>query len=167
MIPTINSFPPIASDTAHLLILGSMPGIASLRVGQYYAHPQNLFWPLLGEILGFDARLAYEDRVAYLHAAEIAVWDVLASCQRVGSLDAHIDPASAEPNDFAGFLAAHPAIRHVCFNGAAAEALYRRHVLPGLSVPIDYQRLPSTSPANASITLSTKQAAWSHALRLR
>lgn len=166
MPPTIESFAPLARPDAYLLILGSMPGVASLRAEQYYAHPQNLFWKFMGEILGFDPALPYAQRIDYLQQAGIAVWDVLASCQRPGSLDADIHAASAQANDFASFLAAHPGIKRICFNGTTAEAMFRRHALPQLAhYAIETLRLPSTSPANASIPRSQKLEAWRQGLR--
>ena len=158
----IHSFAPIASSTARVLILGTMPGKASLRAGQYYAHPQNAFWRIMGEVLGFDPAAPYDARVAAVRSADVAIWDVLRSCMRPGSLDSAIDAASAVPNDFMGFLAAHPQIRRICFNGATAEALYMKHVRSGLAVSADIRhlRLPSTSPANASWPLSEKLRAW-------
>jgi double-stranded uracil-DNA glycosylase len=158
----IQSFPPIASRTARVLILGTMPGKASLREGQYYAHPQNVFWRILGEILGFDPASPYDARVASVQSADIAVWDVLKSCVRESSLDSAIEASSIVPNDLAAFLAEHPQVRRICFNGATAEALYMRHVRPRLAANPDVQhlRLPSTSPANASVPLSEKVRAW-------
>lgn len=158
----VHSFPPIASPESRTLILGSMPGKVSLRAHQYYAHPQNLFWRIIGSLLGFDPASPYDDRVAFVRSAGIAVWDVLRSCKRASSLDSDIVHASAVPNDLPGFLRAHPQIRRVCFNGAKAEALYVRHVRPGLSVEgdIEHLRLPSTSPANASWSLPQKMRAW-------
>jgi TDG/mug DNA glycosylase family protein len=158
----IQSFPPIASRTARVLILGTMPGKASLREGQYYAHPQNVFWRILGEILGFDPASPYDARVASVQSADIAVWDVLKSCVRESSLDSAIEASSVVPNDLATFLVEHPQVRRICFNGATAEALYMRHVRPRLAANPDVQhlRLPSTSPANASVPLSEKVRAW-------
>jgi len=165
----VESFPPLAQADARLLILGSMPGVASLQAQQYYAHRQNLFWRILGELLGFDPGVAYAERVALLTAQGVAVWDVLARCHRPGSLDADIDPHTAIANDLPAFLAYHPHIRCVCFNGSAADALFQRHIRPRLVVaeperPITYLRLPSSSPANASIPLAQKKAAWATAL---
>lgn len=165
MSPCVESFPPIALPDARLLILGSMPGVASLHAGQYYAHPQNRFWKILGEILGFDPASPYPQRVASLQEAGIALWDVLASCHRPGSLDADIHAASAVANDLPGFLTSHPGIKRICFNGATAESLFRRHVSPRLGDrKIETLRLPSSSPANASIPPQQKLAAWSDAL---
>ncbi|MEC5386534.1 DNA-deoxyinosine glycosylase [Uliginosibacterium sp. H3] len=161
------SFPPLAAHNARLLILGSMPGIASLDAQQYYAHPQNQFWKILGSVLGFDPAGSYASRVQSVTEAGIAVWDVLESCVREGSLDTAIDKTSAVPNDFIAFFASHPAIRRVCFNGTAAESLFMRQVQPHLplSLTLQYARLPSTSPANAAIRLGDKLAVWSAALR--
>jgi TDG/mug DNA glycosylase family protein len=162
----VQSFPPIESATSHVLILGTMPGVASLRARQYYAHPQNAFWRIAGALLGFDPKSPYEVRVAHLRAAGIAVWDVLKSCTRAGSLDSDILHSTAVPNDLPGFLRAHPQIRRICFNGAKAEALYARYVRPRLagSTDIQYLRLPSTSPANASVSWPAKLQAWQAAL---
>jgi TDG/mug DNA glycosylase family protein len=158
----VYSFPPIASGTARVLILGTMPGKVSLRERQYYAHPQNLFWRIVGGILGFDPALPYEARVALVQSAGIALWDVLKSCIRPSSMDSAIDAASAVPNDFATFFAEHPHIQRICFNGATAEALFTKRVRPRLAAQPDIQpiRLPSTSPANASVPLSEKMRAW-------
>jgi TDG/mug DNA glycosylase family protein len=162
----VQSFPPIASSSARLLILGTMPGIASLRAGQYYAHPQNAFWRIAGAIVGFDPSSPYEIRVARMRAAGIAIWDVLKSCTRQSSLDSDIVHATAVPNDLPAFLAEHPQIRRVCFNGAKAEALFARHVRSLLAADPDvhYVRLPSTSPANASVPWPAKLQAWQAAL---
>lgn len=168
-MPHVQSFPPIADAKARVLILGSMPGKASLAAGQYYAHAQNLFWRILGDVTGASAALPYEARVLALKSRGIALWDVLESCTREGSLDSAIDDASISANDFASFYRAHPRIAHVFFNGAKAEACYRKHVLPfladGLAVR-SYHRLPSTSPANASMLRVDKQREWKLALRL-
>ena len=165
----IRSFAPIANRAARILILGSMPGSASLAAGQYYAHAQNLFWPILAGLTGAAPAAPYAARVRALKARGIALWDVLASCAREGSLDAAIDDATIRANDFAAFYRAHPGITHVFFNGAKAEACYRKHVLALLAdVPARpiYHRLPSTSPANASMSRTYKQRAWKNALRL-
>ena len=157
--PYIHSFPPIAAPDATLLILGSMPGKASLLANQYYAHPRNAFWPIMGELFGAGPDLTYARRVRVLKHAGVAVWDVLASCTRGSSLDSDIDEDSIVPNDFASFFRAHPRIDRVFFNGAKAEASFRRYVVPRLAAAtLRLKRLPSTSPANAS---------WSHARKLR
>jgi hypoxanthine-DNA glycosylase len=157
----VRSFPPIAGESARMLILGTMPGAASLNARQYYAHPRNAFWGILADLLGFDLRLDYAARTQRLVDAGIAVWDVLQSCERRGSLDANIESATIVANDFDRFFARHPRIERVCFNGATAEALFRRHVLQSVGDrQLTYIRLPSTSPANASIPPSEKARRW-------
>ncbi len=143
-----------------------MPGIASLRAGQYYAHPRNLFWPLMGEVVGAGPELPYAARLARLCEANIALWDVLRSCVRDGSLDTKIDAKSIQVNDFGAFFTDHPAIETILFNGAMAESCFRRHVLPALpTCPERFlRRLPSTSPAHAGMPYALKCEAWRHAL---
>ena len=155
------SFPPIATPEAHCLILGSMPGQASLVAGQYYAHPRNAFWPIMGKLLDFAPTAPYGERVESLKQAGIAVWDVLESCFRPGSLDADIEPASIRVNDFAGFFAEHPKIKQIYFNGGMAEYSFRKHVQAHLDLTnITCQRLPSSSPAHASLSFSEKYEIW-------
>ena len=154
----IRSFAPIADRNARVLILGSMPGQASLDAGRYYAHPQNAFWQIAAELLRIDPLSTYDNRVKALKAARIAVWDVLHSCVRPGSLDTMIEQEVA--NDFAAFFRTHRGITHVFFNGAKAEASFKRAVLPGLKAGLRFTRLPSTSPAHASLPYRRKLAAW-------
>lgn len=165
--PRIRSFPPLEDAQARILILGSMPGVASLRAGQYYAHPQNLFWRIVCSILGVEGLPPYEARVRLLTRNRIALWDVLASCRREGSLDSAIESDSIVANDFARFLDTHPRIARVCFNGAKAEATWRRQVRPALGAAqsgLDFRRLPSTSPAHAAMSYLRKRTAWREAL---
>lgn len=157
----IHSFEPIEDRNAEVLILGSMPGTRSLTAGQYYAHPHNVFWRILAELLHFDAASSYEARVRALKSTRIALWDVLHSCVRAGSLDAMIENDTQTANDFRRFFGGHRKIRNVFFNGAKAEASYRRHVLRAIGPgTIGYSRLPSTSPANASMSYAHKLRAW-------
>ena len=159
----IRSFPAIANSEARVLILGSMPGIKSLKAQQYYAHQQNSFWKILGVITGLDPQAPYIERTEKLLASGIAVWDVLHSCERIGSLDSAIEAAIV--NDFESFFRCHPHIHRVCFNGTAAERYYRIHVLPKLKINhLTYLRLPSTSPAHASLPYPEKLAIWKAAL---
>jgi hypoxanthine-DNA glycosylase len=138
-----------------------MPGQESLRAGQYYAHPRNAFWPIMGELVGAAPELPYPARLAKLQAAGIALWDVLASCVREGSLDADIDASSAAANDFQGFFAGHPGIVQVFFNGAMAEKSFHTRVLDmPASRLLRCQRLPSTSPAYAALSFRQKLEAW-------
>lgn len=158
----ISSFPPIEAPSAHTLILGTMPGTASLAAREYYAHPRNLFWTIVAELLGFARDEPYADRVAHLRAGGVAVWDVLKSCDRPGSLDSDIARTSIVANDFERFFANHRHIERVFFNGSAAATLFRQHVQTAGAAPltINYTRLPSTSPANAGISAAAKRRAW-------
>ena len=159
----IQSFAPIDTENSKILILGSMPGVASLRAGQYYAHPQNRFWAIMGRLLSFDpVQTPYDKRVDSLNRAGIALWDVLQSCERAGSLDSSIRRETQVVNDFPGFLAAHPKIHRIYFNGAHAEQTFRRYVCPLLSddTNLELIRLPSTSPAHASLSFDDKLALW-------
>jgi hypoxanthine-DNA glycosylase len=161
----VASFPPLSAPYCRVLVLGTMPGRESLRQQQYYAHPRNAFWPILGAFTGTAPGAAYAARVAALVGAGIAVWDVLAACERPGSLDRDIDPASARPNDFVAFFRAHPAITTVCCNGGTAARLFRRYVVtPGGTPPLPLVTLPSTSPAHAGLPVAAKQRAWHRAL---
>jgi len=163
-VPRVRSFPPIAAADARILILGSMPGEASLRRKQYYAHPQNQFWRILAQVTGAAHDRPYEERVDALIRTGVALWDVLRSCRRESSLDSAIERDSMQPNDFPGFLDAHPEITHVFFNGATAEAVFRRHVTATLARTPKLERLPSTSPAHAGMPLAEKQKRWLAAL---
>jgi hypoxanthine-DNA glycosylase len=157
----IRSFPPIAGHNARVLILGSMPGQRSLDARQYYAHRQNSFWRIVGELLGIEPQAPYRRRIRALKAARIALWDVLQSCTRSGSMDAAIDSDSEIANDFSAFFRKHREISHVFFNGSKAAASFRRNVLPELGTrTLRYIRLPSTSPAHASLDYERKRDAW-------
>jgi hypoxanthine-DNA glycosylase len=157
----IQSFPPIIGPNARILILGSIPGAASLAANEYYAHPRNLFWRIIADLLDIDPLLDYSSKTQALITAQIAVWDVMKSCYRPGSLDAAIDKQSIVANDFNALFKNHPQIQQVFFNGATAEQSFRRLVLPGLNcLQLSLQRLPSTSPAHAAISYQQKLAHW-------
>ena len=156
----VESFSPIAEPLATTLILGSIPGIASLKANQYYAHPRNAFWPLMAAILNFDATLPYQERVKALLTANIALWDVLQQCERSGSLDSAIKQGSRITNDFRSFFEQHPKIHTIAFNGAEAEKSFKKYVLAKNALPnTRLIRLPSTSPAH-TIPLTEKLTAW-------
>lgn len=166
-LPDIEGFPPIVSPNAHTVILGSMPGATSLLKQQYYGHPRNAFWPVMDALFGAHS-FCYQSRKERLTANGIAVWDVLQRCNRTGSLDSNIELASIKMNDFAGFFSDHPLIKRVYFNGGMAEKLYNKFIMPTLNSKfsyLEYQRLPSTSPANASLTLAQKIEAWQVIMR--
>lgn len=159
----LESFPPIAAPDARVLVLGSMPGAESLRRAQYYAHPRNSLWWILGELLGALPELDYEQRAERVRAAGLALWDVLQFCHRTGSLDADIERATEVPNDFAGFFDEHPEVHTLFFNGRKAYESYARQVLPQLApaqARLERVLLPSTSPAHASLTRQAKLESW-------
>ena len=156
----VQSFPPIVSQQSKLLILGSMPGEASLKAGQYYAHPRNAFWQITGELFGAGPSLPYQERVAIIQSIGVALWDSLQACIRLGSLDASIKEEVA--NDFPAFFARYPNITHVFFNGSKAERFFLRYAKPALSEDRHvFARLPSSSPAHAAMRLEAKVQAWS------
>ena len=158
-----HSFKPVAAANATRLVLGSMPGCASLERQQYYAHPRNAFWPIMARLFNIDERASYPCRVAQLRASGIALWDVLRSCERIGSLDSNIVAGTAIANNFEEFLLEHPGINTIYFNGAKAEALFKQHSLAGSSARLANMqrvRLPSTSPAHAAMNFAEKLAHW-------
>ncbi len=173
------SFPPLEGTAAHTLILGSMPGQASLDAARYYAHPRNAFWPIMLAIIqGLpEASLAsaqaidYEQRCTLLTANGFALWDVLASCERPGSLDSRIVRSTEQANDIAALVARHPQLRCIACNGRAAEKLLKRHCSESLDTlqrsrkqPLRIVPLPSSSPAMASLTLAEKHQRWAAGL---
>lgn len=156
----ISSFTPTSSGDARVLILGSMPGAASLAAQQYYAHPRNAFWPLMARLCGFQADLAYPLRLQALEDAGIRLWDVLASCERVGSSDSAIAPATVQINSIGALVQASLQIQAIALNGALATKLFRRHVAVERYQHIQIFALPSTSPAHAAQTFEQKWQAW-------
>ncbi len=160
---TIVSFSPVSNKNARGLILGSMPGVESLKKNQYYAHPRNSFWYIVLKILNGDLDLNYEERKEILKENRIALWDVLKGCVREGSLDSSIKNSSIVTNDFESFYSEHPDVRYVFFNGAKAEKEYKNSVFPKISKKynrLEYYRLPSTSPAMARLTKEEKLSEW-------
>jgi len=156
-------FPPVAGIDARVLVLGSLPGARSIAEQQYYAHPQNAFWPIMRELFGIDGD--YTARCGQLVENRIALWDVLHSSVRPGSMDADIQLDSANANDFRTFLGEHTDVRLIAFNGRKAEQLFRRFVVADfLTDEISQAGLPSTSAAYASMPFSGKLAAWRKAL---
>ncbi|TWT91022.1 Uracil DNA glycosylase superfamily protein [Pseudobythopirellula maris] len=162
------SFAPVADARARVLVLGSMPGVASLEAQRYYAHPRNAFWPIMGELFGARPDLPYAVRCNRLREAGVALWDVLSECRREGSLDTSIERDSEAVNDLAGLLTRYPRITLVAFNGQKAETAFRRHAVPTLDEStqkrLSFVRLPSTSPAHAARSFEEKLAAWRDAL---
>ncbi|MBC7919217.1 MAG: DNA-deoxyinosine glycosylase [Rhodoferax sp.] len=154
------SFAPVANRDARVLILGSIPGRESLKAGQYYANPRNQFWKIMSALLGFAPDTPYANRLLALQSSGIALWDVLHSCERPGSLDASIKRESETPNNFALFFQQHPNIRAVFFNGAKAQSSYTKLVKSKVQCEAILECLPSTSPAHASKSLAQKLEVW-------
>jgi hypoxanthine-DNA glycosylase len=166
-VTLLTGFPPIAARNARVLILGSMPSVASLAQQRYYALPQNAFWRIMGQLFDAGPDVTYAERLQLLKQSRVAVWDVLLSCHREGSLDTSIRRDSETANDFAAFFRKHRQIRHVFFNGQKAESVFRRHALAeveSLGRELAFTRLPSTSPAHAGRSFAEKLKAW-HAVR--
>ncbi len=153
------SFPPSVDRHSRILCLGSMPGEESLRQQQYYAFRHNAFWRLTGKIFAFNPEAPYPQRLAALLAQGIALWDVLACCERSGSLDGNI--RLPQPNDIPGLLQSFPGIKKICCNGSTAGKYLRRFFpsLAGMAVI-----LPSSSPAAARLSFEEKLRLWQQEL---
>jgi len=165
----VASFPPQVGALCRVLVLGTVPSLKSLEMRQSYAHPQNLFWPFMGELFDAGPELPYAERIARLHAAGVGIWDVLKHCERPGSLDSSILVASEVPNDIPALLQTHPTIEAIALNGAKAQQVFARRIGPAIP-PARLDRiallaLPSTSPANASIPKDEKLERWRELLR--
>lgn len=157
---SLRSFPPAAAEGVRVLVLGSMPGVESLRQQQYYAHPRNAFWPIMGTLFGFSPALPYKKRLEELNRAGVALWDSLAGCERSGSLDSNIrEPV---PNDIPGLLKKYPAIRSIFCNGTASYQFLKKYhgALIGRS-DLTIRQMPSTSPAAAMYSFEQKLQQWS------
>lgn len=158
-----DGFPPIERPDARILVLGSLPGRKSIAEQQYYAHPQNAFWPIMREVFGIKGD--YHHRCIQLRERGVALWDVLESSERPGSLDSDIRMNRSQPNDFGVFFEQHPAIELVAFNGRKAEQIFDRFVNSAITPGTVRQiGLPSTSPAYAAMPFSGKLSAWRRAL---
>ncbi len=159
----IEGFPAIENQHARVLVLGSMPSVVSLEKQQYYGHGRNAFWPIMTRLLGIPEGCDYQQKKQILIQHKIAVWDVLQSCRRQGSLDADIESDSIIINDFEAFFRTHSSIKNICFNGRMAEKTYKKYV-PGKIVgqlpALQYHCFPSTSPAYASLSLAEKTQCW-------
>lgn len=156
-------FDAIVGNAPRVLILGSMPGEASLKQQQYYGHARNLFWEIMGSLFEFDYTLAYKYRTQQLINNNIALWDVIEKCHRQGSLDSSIVKESIKVNDFRALFTEYPTIEYIFFNGGKAESEFRKRVLSSnrsLFAERHYELLPSTSPANARMTKSEKLDKW-------
>ena len=146
----------MVGTSSRVLVLGTLPGEELLRRRQYYAHPRNLFWPIVFGLFGASPPAAYEERLRFVIERGIALWDVCGSAERIASADTAI--RAEMPNAIAELLHAHPAIRAVAFNGSTARRLYDRHF--SRRPDLVYLALPSTSPAHARLGLTEKLAQW-------
>lgn len=156
-----NSFPPIVTAQSRVLILGSMPGVPSLKAREYYANPRNAFWPIMEKLFGLPVD-TYANRVRLIEQSGLALWDVLESCERKGSLDSAI--RDSRVNDFDTFLKKHPHITHIFFNGAQAEKDFKREMKDVFeNSGLIFARLPSTSPTptNPPLSFDDKVGKWS------
>lgn len=159
----LTGFDCIADENAELLILGSMPGVASLDQQEYYAHPRNSFWKIMQALYGIPFDADYSQRLELLKRNKIALWDVAHQCVRSGSLDSNIKADSVQVNDFKALFKFTPNIKKVYFNGGKSADLYTRKVMKEewvAALGMKYVQLPSTSPANARLTLEQKITAW-------
>ena len=158
----VKSFEPIVGQQPRILILGSMPGVASLEAVQYYAHPRNAFWRIMEELFGIEHRKSYPQRIREIQRQPLILWDTLQACYRPGSLDSNIAGDSVKANDFVGLLRRFPDIRAIVFNGGTSEQYFKKLVVPLLPevTNIELLRMPSTSPANAGTSFEQKLAAW-------
>lgn len=166
-MPQLYSFPPVIHESTHTLVLGSMPGKLSLSACQYYAHPRNAFWHIMGEIYGAGPDTPYALRLDILLQNGIGLWDVIAACTRTGSLDADITENSIIVNDFQYLLKNYPGILRIFFNGGKAVESFNRYVLPRIDeIPahLHLQQLTSTSPANARYSVADKILLWRRSL---
>jgi double-stranded uracil-DNA glycosylase len=147
---------PIEDEECHLLILGTMPGVESLKQQAYYANPRNLFWKLLAEMTGKQVPENYEDKKVWLTNNKIALWDTCRTCIRNGSLDSNI--SEVMPNDIKDFISTHPRLKAIGFNGKTSERLFLKHNTGAETVKLI--SLPSSSPANASVHWEKKVEEW-------
>ena len=153
----LTGFAPIVSERPRILILGTMPSAASLNKAQYYGHPRNDFWPIQFALAQVQPMDCYEARCRLIRERGIALWDVLAGCEREGSLDAAI--RNPQPNDITGFLSRYPTLRAIAFNGSSARKLFGRLIQPALEWQGAIFTLPSTSPAY-TLPFSEKLLRW-------
>lgn len=156
MEPLREGLPPVVGSGPRVLILGSFPSERSLALGEYYANRRNQFWRLLGAVLDFEPDLPYARRIAAVLDGGVALWDVVHSCRRVGSMDHAIERKSLVVNDFDAFLGEHRSIAAVFVNGATAFDLYEKHV----TTPLPVTRLTSSSGAAASVPFADKLSQW-------
>jgi len=170
---SVQSFSAVCDATTHTLVLGTMPGVASINAVEYYAHKRNAFWPIMLAMINdipasyhLPQQVDYQSRIAQMLGKRIGLWDVLAQCEREGSLDSAIQSDSVVVNNFVALLDQYPHISTIAFNGKTAQKLFNRHALPVLiesqinTDKIRWLSLPSTSPAMAALNLDEKFNIW-------
>ncbi len=153
----IYSFAPVKTTYAKSLILGSIPGIASLKAYEYYAYPRNQFWEIIGQLYRHDELKSYQEKLKVIKNNELALWDVIKSCYREGSSDSGI--TDIKVNNFAWMFKASPQIKNIFFNGLKAKEVFTRYVDKSLWQDKNLISLPSTSPAY-TITVNEKMKKW-------
>jgi hypoxanthine-DNA glycosylase len=158
----IYSYGPVADEKSRVLVLGTIASPMSLLTGFFYGHPRNSFWTILSRFFGEPLPLTNDEKRSLLLRNRVALWDVIHSCVRPGALDADI--TKPEPNDIAGFLKSHTGIRAVLLNGGKAYELYVKNF--GKSVPLPAHKMPSTSPAYASLSVHEKFERWADILNM-
>lgn len=158
----LQGLPAQVNAQCRMLVLGSMPGMASLQAARYYAHPRNRFWPVMGALCGFDPQLDYTVRLAHLQQAGVGLWDVIGRCRRRGSLDAAIVRGSEVANPLPELVRGLPRLQAIACNGSAAALAFERHVRPALPAGhgLTLLALPSTSPANAAWSFERLLGEW-------
>ena len=168
--PTSRGLRAQADARTRVLVIGTLPGQASLGARQYYAQPYNAFWRIVQDLYGVARELPYRERIAGLLAHGVGLWDVCESAHRPGSLDSSIARETIVANDFARLYRRVSSIERLCFNGATAATLYAKLVLPGLeerAAALERVTMPSSSPAHASMKYADKLARWRTALEYR
>lgn len=152
------------NEKSEILILGSMLGVKSLKEQQYYAHPQNRFWKIMGLLCNSEnlSDIKYEDKIEVILQNGFALWDVIKSCRRIGSLDSHIEEEI--PNDIKGFLKKNSKIKKVCLNGNKSYSAFKKY-FPELLKEYECYKLPSTSPANARYTIEKLYNEWKEIIK--
>lgn len=151
---------PVSDEDAEVLILGSMPSEESLKRNEYYGNKRNHFWKIMFLLFNSPELTEYQDKLAFLKARKIALWDVIKTCRREGSLDVNI--RDEEPNDLEGFIETHPKIRLIVCNGTKSFTSYKKHIGLGRFPGVEVVKLPSTSPVPGKYnkTLEGKLQEW-------
>ncbi len=161
-MPEVISFGPVIGHKPQVLILGSIPGVISLQNSQYYGHPRNLFWPIMAGRFDIEIYEGYERRIQEVARLPIVLWDTIKACYREGSLDSSIQKQQLEANGIPALLDRYRQIQTIVFNGVAAEKYFKQLLQPKATIDrnLKYIRMPSTSPANASMGFEQKLECW-------